>query len=205
MRQQVIIIGGGNTFKNYREFLVYLKKMPLTIKKSGKKWKENLENDLGKNFETIRLRMPNTDNAKYREWKIIFEKANSFFSNDLILVGHSLGGMFLAKYLSENKFPRKIKALFLVAAPFHGRKGDDLNQFKLSNKIKNLSQKAEKIILYHSRDDNLVPLSDFKEYKKALPEAKSVVFDKKGHFQQSHFTELTREIKKIANIKKNKS
>ena len=64
--------------------------------------------------------MPLKEDAKYEDWKIYFERYIPFLRNDCILVGSSLGAMFLAKYLSENKFPKKILATFLVCPPFDG-------------------------------------------------------------------------------------
>jgi len=43
--------------------------------------------------------MPCIENAKYNEWKIQFEKYLKRTDNDLILIGMSLGGIFLTKYL----------------------------------------------------------------------------------------------------------
>ncbi len=62
--------------------------------------------------------MPNKTNAQFEEWKIWFEKFIPFLNDGVILVGHSLGGVFLAKYLSENKFPKKIGGVFLVSAVY---------------------------------------------------------------------------------------
>ena len=60
--------------------------------------------------------MPNKQNAAYDEWSIWFEKYFAYLKDDVILIGWSLGGMFLAKYLSDKPFPVKIKSLFLLAA-----------------------------------------------------------------------------------------
>ena len=63
--------------------------------------------------------MPNKQNADYQAWKIEFEKILPDLDKDSILIGHSLGGIFLAKYLSENKLAQKLDSLHLVAAPYY--------------------------------------------------------------------------------------
>jgi predicted alpha/beta hydrolase family esterase len=142
--------------------------------------------------------MPNSMNAKYKEWKIMFEKLFPFFKNNLILLGHSLGGIFLAKYLSENKFPRKIKATFLVAAPYDDKTTkDSLGDFKLPKKLDKFQKQGGKIFLYQSKDDLSVSLVDLKKYKKSLPEAEVVMFRKKGHFNQVEFPEIVKDIKRL--------
>ena len=62
--------------------------------------------------------MPLQDNAKYEEWKILFERYIPHLKDNVILMGNSLGGIFLAKYLSENKFPKKILSTYLTCPPF---------------------------------------------------------------------------------------
>ena len=48
--------------------------------------------------------MPNKQNARYRDWKIVFEGILAQLDSEveLTLVGGSLGGCFLLKYFSEN-------------------------------------------------------------------------------------------------------
>ena len=60
--------------------------------------------------------MPNKGNAVYEEWKMIFEKFALALSPDTIYVGHSLGGIFLAKYISENTLNTGM--VHLISAPF---------------------------------------------------------------------------------------
>jgi predicted alpha/beta hydrolase family esterase len=199
MKKQIIVIHGGSVFDTYKEYIDFLKKYKLDFKKFKLKlWKENLPNRLGKGFEVISPRMPNSMNAKYKEWKIMFEKLFPFFKNNLILLGHSLGGIFLAKYLSENKFPRKIKATFLVAAPYDDKTiKDSLGDFKLPKKMDKFQKQGGKIFLYQSKDDLSVSFVDLKKYKKSLPEAEVVMFRKKGHFNQVEFPEIVEDIKKL--------
>jgi predicted alpha/beta hydrolase family esterase len=199
MKKQIIVIHGGSVFDTYKEYIDFLKKYKLDFKKLKLKlWKENLPNRLGNGFEVISPRMPNSMNAKYKEWKIMFEKLFPFFKNNLILLGHSLGGIFLAKYLSENKFPRKIKATFLVAAPYDDKTTkDSLGDFKLPKKLDKFQKQGGKIFLYQSKDDLSVSLVDLKKYKKSLPEAEVVMFRKKGHFNQVEFPEIVKDIKRL--------
>ena len=67
-----------------------------------------------------------------------------FLNDEIVLVGHSMGGSFLAKYLSENKFPKKIKGAFLVSAVYNkDSEGYGLLSFALSEKI---NLQTEKIV-----------------------------------------------------------
>jgi len=199
MKQQIVVIGGGDTFRTYKEYISYLKNKKLDLNKlKSKRWKENLAEDLGKNFEVIALRMPNTANARYIEWRIIFNKLLPFLKNNVILLGHSLGGTFLAKYLSENKFPKRIKATFLVSAPFDAKDADyTLGDFKLPKNLDKLKKQGGKIFLYHSKNDEVVPFADLEKYRKNLPIAKILVFKNKGHFDQPKFLKLVQDIKNL--------
>ena len=104
MKKQVVVIHGGDTFKTYEQYLRFLKRFDIDFERyrSGKNdWKTNLREALGEEYEVIAPVMPNKNNAKYPEWQIWFEKFIPFLNGEIILVGHSLGGTFIAKYLSE--------------------------------------------------------------------------------------------------------
>ncbi len=199
MKKQIVVIGGGNTFKNYEEYISYLKDIKLNFSKlKVRRWKETLGENLGNDFEVLNIRMPNTFNAKYKEWKIYFEKLLPFLKNNIIFVGHSLGGIFLAKYLSENDFPKKIKGVLLVSAPYD--KIDSkytLGDFELPKKLDKLQRQCEKIFLYHSKDDSIVSFVNLGKYKKALPQAKTTTFKNRKHFDQTNFPELAKDIKSL--------
>ncbi|MBD3208278.1 MAG: hypothetical protein GF370_02410, partial [Candidatus Nealsonbacteria bacterium] len=115
---QIFIVHGGYTFKNREDYLNFLKNRKISIKKKRNWTDDYLGENLGNNFEIIRPRMPLQDNAKYSDWKIHFERHIPYFKNNIILIGNSLGGIFLAKYLSENRFPKKILSIYLVCPPF---------------------------------------------------------------------------------------
>lgn len=198
MKKQIVIIHGGDAFATYEEYLTFLKSIEVDIKDLFRKnWKQTLAERLGDEYEVIQPQMPCKWNAKYLEWKIWFEKYIPFLQDDVILVGHSLGGSFLAKYLSEEKFTRNIKAVFLVSAVYDGDdEGRTLESFALPEK---LNLQTDNIYLYHSKDDHVVPISALENFQKSLPSARARVFEDKGHFSVEEFPELVEEILKQQN------
>lgn len=197
MKKQVVVIHGGDTFDSYEEYISFLKDFKVDLESlRQKRWKSLLQKELGEDFDIIALQMPNSSNAKYSEWKLWFEKYIPLLNDKVVLLGHSLGGLFLAKYLSENKFPKKIRGVFLVAPPYEEETGTkSVADFALPGDLKELEEQAEGIFLYHSKDDSLVPLAEMEKYKKDLPEAHVVTFEDRGHFNQEEFPEIVRDIK----------
>jgi len=155
------MIHGGMTFKSKKDYLHFLKHRKISIVKRIS-WAGNyLDKKLGKRFEIIRPRMPAQDNAKYKEWKIHFERYFPKLKNNTILIGSSLGGTFLAKYLSENKFPKKIVSTYLICPPFDNTlPGEDLvGGFKLKSNLSLIEKNSKKLNLLFSQDDDTVPLA----------------------------------------------
>jgi len=199
MKKQIVVIHGGDTFDTYEEYLSFLKSYELNLNKlKTKGWKNSLEEKLGEEFEVFLPNMPNSANAKYNEWTIMFEKLPPFLGDTVVLVGHSLGGTFLAKYLSENKFPKKILATFLVAAPYNDKDSEDsLGNFVLPATLKKFEKQGGRIFIYHSEDDPIVPFVDVEKYTKDLPKAEKNIFKTKGHFIQEEFPELVESIEHL--------
>jgi predicted alpha/beta hydrolase family esterase len=201
MKQQVFYIHGGSAFSRYEDFLDYLKKKEirdLPGAESMKKWSGTFREDLGEGYEVFMPSMPNSQNAKYEEWKIWFERYFTYLHDGVILVGWSQGGYFLVKYLSENEVPFAIKALFLVATPFESADfgGEDGGDFAFAaSAVGVLAKKAGKIMLFHSKDDFIVPYEHALKYKEVLPEAELVTFEDKNHFLIEEFPELLEKIR----------
>ena len=202
MKKQVVVIHGGDTFETYEKYLDFLRSFEIDSLDyfTHKNWKSILQEKLGDDFEVIRPQMPNKINAKYLEWRIWFEKLVPLLNPEVILVGHSMGGIFLAKYLSENNFPKKILGTFLVSAPYDAETFEyTLVDFVLPADLKKFEEQGGKIYLYHSTDDDVVPFDNLEKYKKQLPSATARVFEDRGHFNQEDFPELVQDILNIAN------
>lgn len=197
MKKQIITIHGGDTFKTYEDYIQDLKDFEINFDDlRNKKWRNNLTERLGEEYEVLSLQMPNKFNAKYIEWKIWFDKYVPFFDKDIILIGHSLGGIFLAKYLAENEINKNIVATLLVAPPFDDKDSDySLVDFILPADMCKLEKQGGKIIFYHSKDDPIVPFVDVEKYKKVVSGSEIRIFEDRGHFFQSEFPEIVEDIK----------
>ena len=198
MKKQVVLIRGGETFDTYEQFISFLKSYePDFGKLTAQGWKETLGTSLGTDFEVVMPKMPNSLNAKYLEWKIYFDKLVPFFNKEVVLVGNSLGSLFLAKYLSENVLPKKILGLFLVGAPYDAADSEySLADFTIPKNLNGLSKQSQNIHFYYSSDDPIIPRPDMDKYKTALPQVQFSLLDDRGHFTQESFPELVEDIKK---------
>ncbi|MDP3956555.1 MAG: alpha/beta hydrolase [bacterium] len=195
---QIFIVHGGMTFKNQTDYLRFLRTRPISTEKKIRWSDDYLDKELGKKFEIIRPRMPLQDDAKYYDWKIYFERHIPYLRNNIILIGGSLGGIFLAKYLSEHKFPKKILSTYLVCPPFDNTViGEDLvGGFKLKSGLSLIEKNSRNLYLLFSKDDDAVPISHIEKYRKKLKNARIIVYkSKNGHFKISRFPEIVRMIK----------
>ncbi len=197
-KTQILMIHGGNTFENKKDYLKYLKTKKISIEKKLR-WSEGyFDKELGKRFEIIKPRMPLQDDAKYEDWKIWFERYIPFLRNNVILIGGSLGGIFLAKYLSEHKFPKKILATYIICPPFDNTLPDEalVGGFKLKSDLSLIEKNCKNTTFIFSKDDDVVPVSHAEKYRSKLKNTKFIIYkSKNGHFRVSKFPELVRMIK----------
>jgi len=199
MKTQIITIHGGETFGSYDAYISWLKSFVLDFDRTKiKGWKDTLGEKLGDDYEVLSPRMPNSLNAKYLEWKIWFEKFIPYFNDNAVFVGGSLGAIFLAKYFSENDYAKGVKGIFMLAAPYGPvSPTDNMADFILSKDLSRLGSYGDKVHLYHSKDDPIVPFSHLTEYQKVLPKANVRIFEDKGHFLVPEIPELIEDIKAL--------
>ncbi|MFA5999573.1 MAG: alpha/beta hydrolase [Candidatus Paceibacterota bacterium] len=197
-KKQILFIHGGYTFGSTKDYLSFLKNYELDPYKKKRYWINWLASKL-KNHEILIPQMPCEKNAKYEEWKIWFEKHLSFIrGKDFILIGHSLGAIFLLKYLSENNLNKKIRQLHLVApAVFDDGLGlEKLATFKSDlKKIKRIEKKCKELHLWHSKDDSTCVFKNSEIIKGIIPNADFHIFQNRGHFKSYVFPEILKVIK----------
>ena len=197
-KKQILMIHGGMTFKSEKDYLLYLQNKEVSTV-AAPYWEADLENKLGNEFEIIRPRMPLSDNAKYRDWKILFERYIPLLKKDYILIGSSLGGIFLAKYLSENIMAKKALSVYIVCAPFDGDlpTEDLVGGFRLKSNLSMLEENCRNLYVMFSDDDDVVSVSHAEKYREKLDKAQILIYnDRKGHFTAPKFPKIISLIKK---------
>ena len=200
MKQQILIIHGGNSFANREDYLSWLRNAHLELEDllPGGDWKSALHHELGSNAEILLPKMPCKQNANYEEWSIWFSKMLPLLNDGVILIGHSLGGIFLAKYLAQNNIDKKIKATILVAAPFDDEGTGELASFNLPASLEKFSKQAGQMYLFHSEDDVVVPVRELECYLRLLPKAVAHRLTGRGHFNSNKFPELVSLLKTLS-------
>ncbi len=138
--------------------------------------------------------MPGFYEPNYEKWKEMLERFD--VNQDTILVGHSCGGGFLVRYLSENNV--KVGKVVLVAPWLDPEHTIDENFFKFDID-QNLVSKTAGLTVMYSTDDNAEILRSVDILKSKLQDAKFEEFNNKGHFVLSsmkteEFPELVHDI-----------
>ncbi len=177
LKTNVIIIHGAGP-KHYR-----------SLEDGSGDWQAGLPFALGEDFKVISPQMPSPKDPSYEEWKILLDKNLAKVRGEVIFVGHSLGGSFLLKYLSEEAISHKILGLFLVAVPFNTIKGFEApGNFSTFWTLPN-------VFLYHSTDDVEVPYAHSLMYQERL-RARLKTYTNCGHyFKRSEFQDIASDIK----------
>lgn len=198
MKPQLLHIHGGMTFRTKGEYIKWLKTRELSLKRRLRWNDDYLHEALGKKFEIIQPRMPSADNAHYKEWVIHFERYLPFLHDGVVLMGLSLGGVFLAKYLSRKNFPVRISKVILVAPPFDNSLPDEdlVNGFTLRGDLSKIERNCKDINFFFSPHDDVVPIEHCYKYVRKLPNAQFNIMENiEGHFQMAEFPELVEIIR----------
>jgi predicted alpha/beta hydrolase family esterase len=188
--RQILFIHGGNSFPSNDEYLEDLRSLEMDYKrlKYAKRWREWIAEQLPDD-DVLTPTFPNGFNAQYDEWVIYFEKIVPFLKDGYSLVGHSLGGMFLAKYLHTHVLPVKARHIVLLAARYGESDHDTSGSFLVESAV-GVDRSTAEVHLFHSKDDKVVEFESLARFAADLPSATTHIFDDRGHFNQPTFPEL---------------
>lgn len=194
--EKIFLLWGWVDQSNYKNYEDYLQKQDYNpYEVFTKWWKDNLQTDLWENFEVIKIPMPNKGFAYYEYWKVMFEKALPYFGEKNILLGHSLWGSFLLKYLNENEIQQNISQIHLVAPAVLDSDTELLGSFHFEKSLENYKNFENITNFYFSKDDEIVTFENYEHLQKVLPNAQFHIFKNMWHFIfQEHFEELVENI-----------
>jgi predicted alpha/beta hydrolase family esterase len=149
---------------------------------------------LGPAYEVRFPKMPDVEHPRYERWKDRLAIELAAVDDGAILVGHSLGGTVLLKYLSENLPSRSIAGMFLVAMPYWGAPDWEIDEYALRDDFASRLPRIPRLFLYQSRDDDGVPFAHLSLYARALPDAVVRELDGYGHTFDRGCPELVKDI-----------
>ncbi len=157
----------------------------------------NLQDVLGAEYDVRYPEMPDADSPEYEAWKGRIARELAALDGEVILVGHSLGGSILLKYLSEENAERPVAGLFLIAAPYWGAEDWGGSEYALRDDFASKLPSELPVFLYHSRDDEVVPFAHLALYTEKLSRALTREFDDRGHQFNDDLSEVARDIKRL--------
>ncbi len=189
----LIFIHGADSFSDESAYLEFLEKSYIPRQLSP--WEDIEKSDYRKNiarrwvengWKVYYPTMPNKQNARYRDWKMVFESIlwELHTDDDITLVGTSLWWCFLLKYFSEKTllFSKKyISQIHLIAACLSEW---DFIAPEDYNVLKNLWNRVH---IWHAEDDRVVPFATAKFLENTLPWAQTHFFASDrgyGHFHR---------------------
>ena len=127
----------------------------------------HLQEQLGKGYHIISPGMP--ENLDCTLWKAQIASGIEALDEELLLIGHSLGGSVLLKYLGRRLQANRLWTV-LGRGPYWGKDDDWQNEeYTLPNSFAAKLPHISKLILYHSRHDPVVPFAHAQHYAKQLP------------------------------------
>lgn len=103
--------------------------------------------------------MPESSEPRLSQWLQFFKQYEQFLSPSSVLIGHSLGGTFLLRFLEQ--YPEMVDTVVIVASPIRKMENDldtRLSTFIDRNFLWDIIRsKSKKFILLYSDDDPYVP------------------------------------------------
>ena len=152
---------------------------------------------LGPPYEVLYPKMPNPDQPIYEQWKQAIKKELAKLDDGVILIGHSLGGSVILKFLSEEKIAKKIDGLFMIGSPYWGKRNWKVNEYILKEKFAACLPDVNEIFIYHSRRDSVVPFKHLSYYAEQLPLANLRPIPGREHLFASGLPVMANDIRSL--------
>lgn len=156
---------------------------------------ESLKQALGPTYDVRFPRMPDEADPSVVSWRQEISSHLSRLSGTTILVGHSIGGSILLRYLAEEKIEKPVAGLFLLAAPTWDGDRWSFDDLKLPPDIAEKLAWVPRLFFYHCRDDEVVPFAHLALHGARIPQAITRPVDSGGHQFGNDLTGVAKDIR----------
>jgi uncharacterized protein len=157
----------------------------------------NLQDELGAAYDVRCPQMTDEDSPEYETWRDRISLELAGLDGEVILVGHSVGGSILLRYLSEGELEKPVAGLFLIAPPYWGLEDWEVSEYELREDFASKLSGDLPVFFYHSRDDEVVPFVHLAQYREKLPQARFHEVDGRGHQFDDDLSEVARDIERL--------
>ncbi len=152
-----------------------------------------------KNCTVFVPKFPHPKDSPLPDWLSVLKNYEQYIDQDSILIGHSLGGLFLLRVLEKLKQP--VHAAFFVAAPIGIKPiryyDSDFAFSGFDFNWPEIKKKAKHFVVYHSDTDPYVSLANGEQLAKNLGVKLSFV-PNAGHLNaESGFTSFDLLLKDV--------
>jgi len=159
---------------------------------------DEIKKTLGAEFSFIYPEMPHEEKPDYMAWSRFIDDVIQKEKGIPYLIGHSIGGSVLIKYLSEEN-PGNIKSAFILSAPFWGKSKDwEWKEVELKDNACERLQKIPHLLFYQASDDEITPAQHVQYYKEKIPQSHIEIFDTGGHQLKNQLKHVAKDIREIA-------
>ncbi len=156
-----------------------------------------LQKNLEADYDLRHPMMPGPGAPSYRAWEAEFASQFNSLEDRAILIGHSLGGSVILKYLSDQKIIKPVAGVFIVASPFWDVDKDwEVSEYNLRENFASYLPPA-RYFFYQSRDDEVVPQAHFEKYSREMPWATVRLVAAGGHQLKKGLVELVEDVKSL--------
>lgn len=165
-------------------------------------WRPYLMRELEKqDVYACSLSMPSPDEPQLSYWLDEIKRyVNTNPRDDIFLVGHSLGGTAILRYLEQFDC-KNIKGVVIASAPCHQNKNEKIKTFLSANfEWSQVKNKVKNVVVIHGDNDPNVPMSDAEEITKELG-GKLIVIPNGKHLNGSAgFVELPEALSALTSM-----
>lgn len=153
-----------------------------------------LQGALGSSYRVAFPSMPTAEDSAFEDWTNVIRTELGKLAGPVVLVGHSVGGSVLLKYLAQQQVP-DVSSVHVLAAPFWG--ADDFWSWEDAELPADAASRlayVPRLLLYHCQNDEVVPFAHLESLSQLLPQAIVKVVAGRGHQFGNDLAEVAAEV-----------